>query len=225
MGAASRGARALNDFGRWLGSFAFPDACLRCGAASTPSGLCPICLAESASAPAPTPETPPGLSALHCGTTLTEPTRTLVHGLKYQGHRRNAATLVALAHPALAHLEFPPDTLLIPVPLHAARRRERGYNQSLLLARAWSPRLGLPVCEALLRTRSTGTQTKLDAHARRANLEGALRPSKVFQAGRPCLLIDDVATTGSTLSACAAVLLKAGASDVQALTCVWAPGG
>lgn len=208
----------------WLGSFVFPDACVRCGGVGGRSPLCPCCREEALSAPPPAPETPAGLIHLHCGLSLTEPTRALVHGLKYQGHRKNARTLVELAAPQLGTLALPADTLLIPVPVHAARRRERGYNQALLLARAWSPRLGLSVCEGLERYRSTGTQTKLSAEERRRNLEASLRPSKAFVPGRPCLLIDDVATTGSTLSACAAVLLKAGASEVHALACAWAPG-
>ncbi|MEN9353378.1 MAG: hypothetical protein RL318_703 [Fibrobacterota bacterium] len=225
MDFGGKASVAWQELTRWLGSFVFPDSCLRCGAAAPTSPLCPACLTEASGAIAPNPETPPGLTRLHCGVTLTEPARVLVHGLKYHGQRRNAKALVDLSRPSIQPGLFPADTLLVPVPLHATRRRERGYNQSHLLARAWSPVLGLPVCEALQRTRSTGTQTRLSADARRANLEGALRPSKAFVPGRPCLLIDDVATTGSTLSACAAVLLKAGASDVQALSCAWAPGG
>lgn len=207
----------------WLGSFVFPDSCLRCGAGAGRFPICPACREEALSAPRPAPAPPPGLSSLQAGLALTEPVRALIHGIKYQGQRGNAKALVELA---LAHglpPDLPADAVLVPVPLHAARRRERGYNQSLLLAKAWSSRTGLPVVEALRRTRSTGTQTKLTAQERRANLENALRPTKSFQPGRPCILIDDVTTTGSTLSACAAVLLKAGAGDVQALTCAWAP--
>lgn len=208
----------------WLGSFVFPDACLRCGGVGGRSPLCPACREEALAAPRPAAETPPGLTRLLCGVSLTEPTRALVHGLKYQGQRKNARTLIELAAPHLGDLALPSDTLLVPVPVHATRRRERGYNQALLLARAWSPHLGLTVCEGLQRHRATGTQTKLSAEERRRNLESSLRPSKAFVPGRTCLLIDDVATTGSTLSACAAVLLKAGATEVHALACAWAPG-
>jgi ComF family protein len=161
---------------------------------------------------------------LVCGLTLSEPVRALVHGIKYQGQRRNADFLVDLARKRLGEVAFPPDAVLVPVPLHPARRRERGYNQSLLLARAWSAHLGLPVVEALERTRSTGTQTRLSAQERRRNLESALRPAKGFAPGSRLVLVDDIATTGSTLGACAAALLKAGAGEVHALTCAWAPG-
>lgn len=216
--------QAAGGFLHWLGSFVFPDACVRCGSVGGLSPLCPTCRDEALSAPAPAPDTPAGLVRMHCGLTLTEPVRALVHGLKYQGQRGNARTLVELACARLEALELPADTLLVPVPVHATRRRERGYNQALLLARAWSPHLGRNVCEGLERHRSTGTQTKLSAEERRRNLESSLRPSKAFVPGRTCLLIDDVATTGSTLSACAAVLLKAGATEVHALACAWAPG-
>ena len=108
--------------------------------------------------------------------------------------------------------------LILPVPLHRSRVRERGYNQSALIARGVGEALGRPVEEkALARTRATRTQTELSAEERVQNVSAAFvvrRPERV--AGLRLLLVDDVITTGSTLDACAGVLLEAGAAEVFA---------
>jgi ComF family protein len=109
---------------------------------------------------------------------------------------------------------------VVPVPLHRSRERMRGFNQ----ARALASHLGLPVCDALVRTRRTESQTDLPADRRHTNVRGAFaimpgletRPADVNN--RVVVLVDDVWTTGATLCACAAVLLDAGASEVRALT-------
>jgi ComF family protein len=115
--------------------------------------------------------------------------------------------------------------LLLPVPLHAAKLRQRGFNQSELIARAAlkSPALsGLQMSletTILQRTRATSSQTGLTRHQRRENIRGAfkvLRPAEV--AGRDLLLVDDVFTTGTTVSECARVLRQAGAQRVLVAT-------
>lgn len=117
---------------------------------------------------------------------------------------------------------------VVPVPLHASRRRQRGFNQAADLAR----HLGLPCRGVLRRQRSTGTQTGLPAAQRHRNVRGAFavakglerRDGRAGQEGRGGLeglivvLIDDVATTGATLDACARVLKDAGVREVRALT-------
>jgi len=107
--------------------------------------------------------------------------------------------------------------VVVPVPLHPARLAERGFNQSALLARAVSSRLGAPLLAlALARTRDTPRQAALDRDARLANLAGALRvrqPAPVR--GRAVLLVDDVRTTGATSHACERALLEAGARSVS----------
>ena len=116
-------------------------------------------------------------------------------------------------------------TLLVPVPLHGSRERERGFNQSALLAGGLSHALarthgGAGIeARALLRTKATPPQTGLSFSARRENVRGAfsvVEPDWVR--GRVVVLVDDVMTTGSTLSACAEALKAAGAERVLALT-------
>jgi ComF family protein len=111
---------------------------------------------------------------------------------------------------------------VVPVPLHPWRRARRGFNQAEELAR----HMGVPVRGVLWRGRATAPQTALDAKARRRNLDGAFRLSPYLTSrrrrqwleGRTVVLIDDVRTTGATLDACAAVLKRAGAGAVRALT-------
>ena len=108
---------------------------------------------------------------------------------------------------------------IVPVPLHAARLRERGFNQAAVLAGLLSARTGVPLWEGLRRTRYTTTQTRLDRQARMDNLRNAFRvrdPSAVE--GRHLLLVDDVFTTGSTVDECARVLRLAGAASVRVAT-------
>jgi ComF family protein len=116
--------------------------------------------------------------------------------------------------------------VVIPVPIHAARLRERGYNQAALIARSVANALDLTYAEPLTRTRYTGTQTTLDASHRLANVANAFELSsrsrngkasmqEGFLKGARVLIVDDVLTTGATMNACAEVLLNAGARRVD----------
>jgi ComF family protein len=104
----------------------------------------------------------------------------------------------------------------VPVPLHRARVRERGFNQAADLAR----HLGLPTCAALERVRRTHSQTQLHASQRMENISGAFRVTRagLMLRGQTVLLVDDVRTTGATLEACANALKGAGVRAVYALT-------
>jgi competence protein ComFC len=109
--------------------------------------------------------------------------------------------------------------VVIPVPLHPTRKRERGFNQAELLAELFSARAGLPMHAALERIRYTTTQTAYDRAERIENLRDAFRLRKKADVrGLHVLLIDDVLTTGSTLSECARVLKAGGAITVHAAT-------
>jgi ComF family protein len=109
--------------------------------------------------------------------------------------------------------------IIVPVPLHAARQRERGFNQASLLAALLSAHTSIPSRPALKRIRYTTTQTALDRSERMENLHNAFRLRKNADVrGLRVLLIDDVLTTGSTLSECARVLKRAGALSVHAAT-------
>lgn len=111
-----------------------------------------------------------------------------------------------------------PD-LIVPVPLHRARLRRRGYNQALELARPLARALGVPVgAQVLQRHRATAPQSERDARARRANVRGAFAVSPGVRAPAHVAVLDDVMTTGATLEACTRALRRAGVRRVD----VWA---
>ncbi|HTL95680.1 MAG TPA: phosphoribosyltransferase family protein [Gemmatimonadaceae bacterium] len=132
----------------------------------------------------------------------------------------------------MARVPWPEDVLaertaFVPVPLATPRLRERGYNQSALLARALSTRCHVPVREScLVRTRRTATQTRLTPEERRHNVSGAFAvPASERNTirGAHLVLVDDVITTGATLGECAATLFDAGARIISIVTFGRAP--
>jgi ComF family protein len=146
--------------------------------------------------------------------------RAIIHAFKYDGRRGLAGPLAARMALAGAALLEGADCV-VPVPLHRRRRRARGYNQAADLA----ARLPLPIVAALARPRATSPQAGLPAARRHANVRNAfaLRTGWISRRapavrGRVVVLVDDVATTGATLEACARVLKAAGAREVRALT-------
>lgn len=148
--------------------------------------------------------------------------RRALHGLKYGGERRLAEPLGRAIARRWARAGRGGD-LLVPVPVHAERLRKRGYDQAELIAQATGRALRLPVAPVLERQRATIAQFDLDRDERAGNVAGAFGLRRGAPAGRPLegrwvVLIDDVVTTGSTLSACAAPLLEAGALAVSAAT-------
>ncbi|HDQ72193.1 MAG TPA: ComF family protein [Chloroflexi bacterium] len=141
-----------------------------------------------------------------------------IHHLKYDGHFALAEPLGGLMANYWAACGHPVD-VVVPVPLHAQRLRERGYNQAALLAREMVHHAGLPVDErTLVRNRATASQIDLDAVQRKENVRDAFVCVDDRLAGKRVLLIDDVCTTGSTLEACAVALYEGGAQHVRALT-------
>lgn len=147
----------------------------------------------------------------------------LVWELKYYANRR-AATLAGevLAERLLAvaseELGAP---LVIPVPMHAARRRERGHNQTEVLCKAALPHLGKAVeyaPKALVRERATPTQQGLPRHVRLKNIKGSMRADARLVGGRACIVVDDVSTTGATLAEAKRALRLCGARAVHTIT-------
>jgi ComF family protein len=147
----------------------------------------------------------------------------MVHALKYGGWTAMASHMAD----RMARLAWPRDvaeerTALVPVPLAPVRQRERGYNQSLLLARPLGASWDLPVWpDVLERLRITGTQTRLTPEERRSNVAGAFRAvsgARHRLRGAHVILVDDVVTTGATLVECAAALLYGGARIVSFVT-------
>ncbi len=150
------------------------------------------------------------------------PLAAAVQGLKYRRRRALADALGALL---AERYPFADDALLVPVPLHRHRLRERGFDQALLLARALARRRGLSVAPRLLvRVRATETQARLLARDRWHNLRGAFAVcGPGVPRARPLVLVDDVLTTGATADACAAALRAAGAARVDVFTVGRAP--
>ena len=147
------------------------------------------------------------------------PVRRLVHALKYKGCYALGVEMGRdLGRALKVFREFEDIEMVIPVPLHRARLRERGYNQAEAIARGVSEAMKhLTIAQALLRTRHTISQTTLDAYARHRNVREVFRVAGEVT-GMTVLLCDDVCTTGATLNACAERLLLAGAKRVVAAT-------
>jgi ComF family protein len=147
--------------------------------------------------------------------------RVVLHELKYAGRRRAAGRLaeMLLEEPAVRSLLASSD-VLVPVPLHPRRLRERGFNQSALLAAELSKRTGCATCpDALVRRVDTAPQAGLSAAARRRNVREAFAVRRrASVAGRKVTLVDDVLTTGATALACARRLVESRAAEVRLLT-------
>lgn len=118
------------------------------------------------------------------------------------------------------HMELPGADMVLPVPLYKKRLRERGFNQSALLGKYLSKRLGVPLnLSSLVRNRDTRPQVGLSAKERKKNIRNAfeVKEEKIIK-GRRLILIDDVFTTGATAKECSKVLHKAGAQEVFVIT-------
>jgi ComF family protein len=141
--------------------------------------------------------------------------RSIIQALKYDGRRTLARPLAALMRERAGDL-LDGVACAVPVPLHPARRRHRGFNQAADLA----AHLGLPIVDALERVRATATQADLPAAQRHRNVRGAFKATAAAGrfSGSVVLLVDDVSTTGATLLACACALKDAGIGEVRALT-------
>lgn len=144
-----------------------------------------------------------------------------IHQFKYKSNLSVGAILSDfMAGFSFPDIDFADYSLIIPVPLHIKRLRERGFNQSLILARAIGAKNQIPADFSLLkRHKFTLTQTGSNKKERKQNIKGAFEVTdKKIIAGKNILLIDDVYTTGATVNECAKTLIKAGAQRVSVLT-------
>ncbi|MBI3563729.1 MAG: ComF family protein [Elusimicrobia bacterium] len=215
-----------------------PRACVACRSDMPLRDAGPLCPACAAALPAP-----PDPACVRCGAALGArrdfcgacagrlfacrlvraraahrgPAAALVHAFKFRGLRgaaREAGRLMAADLPRRPELSG--FDAVVPVPLHPARRRERGYNQAELLAREVAAATGLPLLDALERRRAASPSWGLGRERRRAGLAGAFAAragAAESCAGRRLLLIDDVCATATTLEECALALRRAGAAD------------
>jgi ComF family protein len=223
----------LSKAGKQAVDLFFPPRCAVCGSAESflcrrcreslpraESPRCPVCWQPgSATVCGKCERSLPAFDGLRAPYLFQGAARELVHGLKYQHQSVLADTMSDLLFNFLSEVPVPAD-VLVPVPLFGRRERVRGYNQSSLLARALSRRLGLPADErTLVRARNTASQAETrSVDERRVNVRGAFRCKSGALAGKRVLLIDDVSTTGATLDACARALKDGGAASAWALT-------
>ena len=147
--------------------------------------------------------------------------RDLIHAYKYHGVRELAGLFASeiAAFLAFYNIRLPRGTLLVPIPLHRWRERERGFNQARLLAQALGDRLQLTVVSSLRRRRPTEQQIEMDSYEqRRSNVAGSFYLTDPALARKKTIVVvDDVATSGATLSEAARVLRQAGAATVWAI--------
>ena len=184
-------------------------ACRQCALPLPAAGLCGRCQRR-----------PRPFAAAAAAFHYRPPVDALVQRLKFGGDIRLARLLGELMSEVLLARAAPPAAeVLVPVPLHPSRLRQRGFNQALELARPLARRSGLPLdARSVERLRATAPQSDLPAKLRRRNVKGAFRVTPAL-AGRHVLLVDDVMTTGQTVSELAATLRRAGAASVTVWVC------
>lgn len=218
---------------RAFGELLYPPACMSCASMAESEScrsLCPDCWRQVQQADVPPIVSDASrhgfewqLAAWPYGSVI----RDLIAAMKYRDRRSLAAVLGNLAAhrlhervDAIVPRALRAGWLLVPVPLHPRRRRERGFNQSELIAQSLGTGWSIPVAsQALRRLRYTRSQASLVAAERARNVHGAFGPGRMnVVTGKSIILVDDVMTTGATAGACAAVLLAMGAATVCAMT-------
>jgi ComF family protein len=189
-------------------SFISPPVCPVCGRPLTVDNTCPGCIGEQAE-----------IDGIRSPFLFDGVIRQAIHQLKYNNLKAIAPVLAGFVHDFLLENPLPGDAL-VPVPIHKKRERERGYNQSSLIARELSRMTGLLLVEnCLIRKINTPPQVRTtSALERRQNIANAFACVSNYLEGKRVLLVDDVSTSGATLNTCAGVLKAAGATSIWGLT-------
>jgi len=236
---------SLNEVLRNIADVIFPPRCLGCAeilpqqslqtfCASCrekirfiTGSLCPICGMAFFDSPAPDHlcgnclENKPSFSLARAVASYETLILDAIHQFKY-GRNISTGTALAsfMAEFCFPDFDFTDYSLILPVPLHIRRLRERGFNQALILAKAIGKKYSISVNFSLLkRCKFTLTQTGLDKKEREKNIRGAFAVNDTAETeGKNIILIDDVFTTGATINQCAKTLIKAGAGKVAVLT-------
>jgi ComF family protein len=184
-----------------------PPFCPKCGRPQPSGVLCPGCITWPAS-----------IDGIRSPYKFEGVIRQAVHQLKYRNLRALSPLLAEFLYEYITNYPLPAD-LIVPVPLHPKRLRERGYNQSGLIAGDLSKLTGLPlVADCLVRHRHTNPQARTsNVNERQSNVSGAFQCLNGKAEGNAILLIDDVSTSGTTLDACAKELKVSGAVSVWGL--------
>ncbi len=181
--------------------------CSLCGQSLTQPGLCARCQ-----------ESPLLIDGIRSAVVFQGTLRQAIHQLKYRYTRDMAESLGEMLLAFWQQNPLPAD-VLVPVPLHPRRIKERGYNQAALLAHCLGRAIHLPVLDDILyRQRYTASQTHLNAQQRRDNVKEAFRCVGSLVRGKRVVLIDDVCTTGATIEASSVALRQGGAVSVWGLT-------
>lgn len=184
-----------------------PPLCPHCGRPMVSDRLCPLCQRD-----------PLQIDGIRSVAYFDGTLREAIHHFKYYNLQDLAIPLGKSTSDYWKKSPVPAE-IIVPVPLHIDRLRERGYNQATLLARELGKSIGLPVSEnSLVRVRATRPQVDLKAQERKENVRDAFRCSNMGLMEKRVLLIDDVYTTGATLEACSVALRQVGARSVWALT-------
>ncbi len=207
----------------------FPDNCLLCRQflnSRHQRQLCPSCLGTLSFNPTPfsrqSSQEALAFEMAWSACLYNEPAQRLLHAFKYNGKTALSKTFVGLMIDFIDkhYLPIQQFDLMMPIPLHAVRLRERGYNQSALLSVILAKHYGLVHTQGILiRQKATQTQTELGAKQRWTNMEAAFRiqnPTDIK--GKSIVLVDDLYTTGATLHSAAETLKSAGAAKVAVLT-------
>jgi ComF family protein len=179
--------------------------CEVCGLPQDKSGICATCRADR-----------PRFNALRAWTVFDGPVRNALHKLKYSRNFSMGDALAVQMTDFVKGLNWPID-VLIPIPLGRQRMKERGYNQAGMIAQSLAMNLDIEFApKALMRRKETRSQVGLSKQERQKNVLGAFQAAGVSE--KTVLVLDDVSTTGSTLSSSAEALFSSGAKDVYALT-------